>query len=186
MVLGFQLLKQRPEISDGIGDGLRLVPVGEAARKRLLIALARRLLPILQTIPIQRVELPHDAVAQRLKILQRQPVRRLRRLGMSARDGSQQLRPQAPGHHLARVDVHVHDRHLVAIFIEALRGNDDLAEVLLVLDPIELDLEAGKLSLVNVAFRQKSIDGSDDVLCRGGGRLALEVIQLQDHDAAGM
>ncbi len=42
------------------------------------------------------------------------------------------------------------------------------------------------MSLVDVAFRQERINGTDYVLRRGGGGLPLEVIQLQDHDAAGM
>ena len=74
LVLGFQLAQQRPEIADGVGDRLRLMPVRDAARKRLLVAFARRRFPLLQTIPVERVELPDDAVAERSKLLERQPV----------------------------------------------------------------------------------------------------------------
>ena len=55
------------------------------------------------------------------------------------------------------------------------------AKVLFVLDPVQLDLEAGKLGLLDVAFLQQRVDGSNDVLGAGGRRLALEVIEFDNH-----
>ena len=174
-------MQQGPEIGHAIGDRFRIVAVRCAARQRLLITLAGGDLPVLQTAPIELVELPHDAGAHGLKFLQRQPVLILRAPGIAAGQGAQQRGSQASRHHLAGVDMHVHDRHLVALFVVALGGDDHFAKVLFVLDPVEFDLEAGELGLLNVAFLQERVDGSNDVLGAGGRRFALEVIEFDNH-----
>ena len=88
---------------------------------------------------------------------------------------------QASRHHLAGVDMHVHDGHLLALFVVAVGGDHHFAKVLFVLDPVQFNLEAGKLGLLNVAFLQQRVDRSNDVLGAGSGRFALEVIEFDDH-----
>ena len=56
-----------------------------------------------------------------------------------------------------------------------------LAKILLVLDPIQLNLEAGELGGIDMAVLDQFVESFDDV-GRGGYRsLGVEVIQLQDH-----
>ena len=62
-----------------------------------------------------------------------------------------------------------------------MRCDHHFAKILLVLDPIELDLETGELILVDVALFQKRIEGPNDILRRPGGDLSLEVVEFEDH-----
>src|SRR5580704_11523878 len=77
--------------------------------------------------------------------------------------------------------MHVHDRNLFTLFVIAVGGDYHFAKVLLVLNPIQLYLEAGKLGLLNVTFLQQRVHGSNYVLGAGSRRLALEVIEFYDH-----
>ncbi len=77
--------------------------------------------------------------------------------------------------------MHVHDRHLLALFVIAVRRDHHLAKVLFVLNPVQFDLEAGKLGFLNVAFLQERVDRSNDVLGAGSRRFALEVIEFDNH-----
>ncbi len=77
------------------------------------------------------------------------------------------------GRHLPRVDAHV--RHFGAA-----RHAHHFTEILLVLDPIQLDLETGKLSRVHVAVRDQFLEGFDHHR-RDGRRLRVKVIQVQVH-----
>ena len=77
--------------------------------------------------------------------------------------------------------MHVHDRDLLALFVVAVRRDHHFAKVLFVLNPVQFDLEAGKLGFLNMAFLQERVDRSNDVLGAGGGRFALEVIEFDNH-----
>ena len=68
--------------------------------------------------------------------------------------GTQQRGPQASRHHLAGVDMHIHDGDLLALFVVAVRRDHHFAKVLFVLNPVQFDLEAGKLGFLDVAFLQ--------------------------------
>src|ERR1700733_11922438 len=77
--------------------------------------------------------------------------------------------------------MHIHDRHLLAPFVVAMGGDDHFAKILLVLNPVQFDLEAGELGFLNVAFLQKRVESSNDVLGAGSRRFALEMIEFDDH-----
>ena len=77
--------------------------------------------------------------------------------------------------------MHVHDGNLLALLVVAMGRDHHFAKVLFVLNPVQFDLEAGKLGFLNVPFLQERVDRSNDVLGAGGGRFALEVIEFDDH-----
>jgi hypothetical protein len=77
--------------------------------------------------------------------------------------------------------MHVHDRHLLAPLVIAMGRNNHFAKILFVLDPVQFNLEAGKLRFLDVAFLQKRVDHSDDILGAGSRRFALEVIEFDNH-----
>jgi hypothetical protein len=83
--------------------------------------------------------------------------------------------------HGARVDMHAHQGFGLTVGIGGLGGLDGIAEVLFVLDPIEFDLQASKLVLVDRAFRQQRIEGRDDFLRRGSGGFPLQMVEFDDH-----
>jgi len=61
-------------------------------------------------------------------------------------------------------------------------GRDhDFAKILFVLDPVQFNLEPGKLGFLYVAFLQERVHGCDYVLRAGGRRFALEVIEFDNH-----
>ncbi len=145
-----------------------MVAVRCATRQRLLITLAGCDFPVPQTAPIELVELPHDAGAHGLELFQRQPILFLRNSWIGAGQGAHQSGSQASRDYLADVDMHIHDRDLVALFVVALGRDDDFAKVLFVLDPVEFDLQPGELGFLNMALLQERVHGSDYVLGAGG------------------
>ncbi len=72
-VLLFQVVEQIPEFYGGFRDTVRLIAVGLAARQCLFVALAGRFFPVLQALPVEPVEFPHDACAKRPKVLEIDP-----------------------------------------------------------------------------------------------------------------
>jgi hypothetical protein len=154
--LGIQIAQQRPKLAHAIGDGLRQVAVGLAARQRLLVTLAGGLLPILQTVPVQFVERPHNAAAHGLEIFQRQTAGTLLlRFWIRARQGPQYVRAKGLGNYLACIHAQVHHRHSLALGVIAPYGDYNFTEILLVLNPIQLDLQARELVFLNVPFLQE-------------------------------
>src|SRR6185437_14823093 len=78
LVLAVEVLKQRPQIGHRVVDCLRTIPVGLPSRKRFLVALARRVLPIFQSLPVKTVKYPGNAAAERLEFFQINSVRSFR------------------------------------------------------------------------------------------------------------
>ncbi len=101
LVLGLHVAQQSPEIRHAVGDCLRIVAVGSAARQRLLVTLAGGQLPIVQAAPVKLVEIPHDAGSHGFELFQRQPVLILRLRRVAVSQGAQQTRragiPAPPG-----------------------------------------------------------------------------------------
>src|SRR5262249_2975496 len=63
----------RPEVADGVRDGLRVIGIRAAARQGLLEAATRGLLPLAQPLPEQAIELPDDAVPDGSEIVEQEP-----------------------------------------------------------------------------------------------------------------
>src|SRR5262249_42447631 len=65
-----EIAEQRPEIADGIGDGLGVIRVRLSRWERFLEASARRALPLAEPLPEQAIELPDEAVANGSPLLE--------------------------------------------------------------------------------------------------------------------
>jgi hypothetical protein len=107
----------------------------------------------------------------------------IRRCGLRvrARERLDHIGAQCPRDHLPRIDHNVEHRDLIALRVEALRSDHHFAEILLVLDPVQLDLQSRKLFPFKAAFFEQRIDRLNDHLSVGSGRFPVEVIQLDDH-----
>src|SRR5262252_5456325 len=92
--------------------------------------------------------------------------------------------PQAARSDLAHVDVYVHEGSRLALRVEALGGDYRFTKVLLVLNPIQLDLQAGELILFEIALLHQRVDGLDDIGRGGRSGLSLKMVQFKDHDTS--
>jgi hypothetical protein len=178
-LLAFQVAQQGPKIGHAVGYGIGMVGIRLPARQRPLIPLAGCGFPIFHAVPVEAVELPGNAGAKRLEILQRQPVL-LRHSG--AQHGAHHGRLQASRNHLPGIHLHMHDgRSFVAGFL-TLRNQHHLAKVFLVLEPVQLDAQAREFALLDVPLLQQGVERLNDILS-SRGRLPMEVIHLQDHSS---
>ena len=180
LVLGLKGTEQVQKFGDVVGDRQGIMAIGRAAGKRLVVTLAGGGFPGQQVTPEESVERPDDAGAQGLELFERETAGILLRSGLRTMYGTEQIGTQGFRNNLARIDVHVHDGSRLADGVVSLSGDDGLAKIGFVLDPIELHLEARELTLIDEALFHQCVDRLDDAL-RGGGGLHLEVVKFQDH-----
>ena len=70
LIAVLEIAQQSPEVSDRVGDGLRVVRVGRAPGQRRLESLARQRLPVAEMAPEQAIEAPDQTVAIGLELVQ--------------------------------------------------------------------------------------------------------------------
>jgi hypothetical protein len=199
LLMEIEILEKRPEIGHAVGDGVGMIGVGLAAREGQFIAAACGSLPVGELVPVEAVELPSDAVTKATEVLEWD----LRGAGGSADavcggrgghcsgivrntgDRAEDLLAKNLGLELTSVDVDIPDRARAAVRRpNQLCNGHGFAKVVLVLDPVEMDAEAGELFGLKMAFFEQSAEGLDD-LGGGEGRWGLlGVVDLQDHRRA--
>ena len=75
---------------------------------------------------------------------------------------------------LAGIDAQIHHARIA-------RCGNYITKILLVLNPIQLNVEAAELRVIDVTLFEQFIEGIDHTLGGGCRRLAVEMVQLQDH-----
>ncbi len=167
LMLRIHVAQQVPELGHAVRDGVFVIAVRLAARQRMLVAFAGGLLPFAEVAPVKAVELPRDAVAKRFEIFEWK-----RGFGVAHRP--QHFIAQRIRRDLTGVDAKIHDAGTA-------RCGDYITKILLVLDPIELNVEAAELRVIDVALFEQFIESIDHTLGGGCRCLAVEMVQLQDH-----
>jgi len=165
-LVGIEILEKRPEVSYAVGHGVWMIGVGLAARESQFVAAAGGLLPVGELVPIKTVELPSDAVTKAAEVLEREVRgalsgaggrcgRQGSRILWDGGDGAKDLFAEGFGVELTSVDVDVADRVRAVVRrsrADQLGNGDWFAKVVLVLDPIEMNAEAGELLRIEVAL----------------------------------
>ena len=64
-----ELAQERPEIGYAVGDGGGVVRIGSTAGEGAFVTAAGPLLPLLEMVPVELVEIPGDAAAEGFEIL---------------------------------------------------------------------------------------------------------------------
>lgn len=169
-----KVCQQIQKLFDIIGDRQRIVPIRPASRQRLIVALPRRVFPRPQMPPVELVELPNDAVTHRAKVFYMHPLQRMQRLG--------QIRAQPLRHHLPGVHVQLHQRRRGAIAAEPMCCRHHIAKILLVLNPVQFDLQPREATLIELPFRDHRINRLNHSL-RRSSCLGVEVVEFENHGA---
>ena len=193
-----EVLEERPEVGDAMRDGLGMIGVRLATRESLFVAAAGGALPVRELVPVEAVEIPGDAVAEGAKVFEGEAVAAARGSGdrsfvrwkrdlsvirCSASNGAEDLFAQDFGGKLAGVDVDIADGARVSrgTGTDLPGDGDGFAEVVLVLNPIEMHAEVRELPWLEMAFFEEGAKGLDDLSGGEGGGGFLGVVDLKDH-----
>ena len=175
--------QERPEVGDGIGDGLGMVGIRLPAGQGILEAAAGGPLPLAEPLPEEPVEPPDDALAHGRPVVHPDAVIVVRGVGPERGERPRQLLPEAAGLRLAEVHGDLRERHRCARRIGRPADGDGLAEVRPVLDPVEVHAQRGQQARVHAAVLDERQQGAHQ-LARGCGQAAVRrgVVHVQDHD----
>ena len=181
-----QIAQQRPEVGHRVGDRLRMIGIRLDARRRQLESVARRRLPGLEPFPEQTIEPPDDALTQRREVLQAHAiVRRGLELGVDRLQGAGELLRHQRGIGLAEVDRDLGERERPAVGVGGPPNGDRIAEIVLVVDPVQVHAQRGEQPRVDGSLFDERHDRPDDetgqIAQALRARAARDVIEMEDH-----
>jgi len=179
-----ELDQQGPEVGDRVGDRRRIVGVRSAARQRRLESAAGLTLPVRQPLPEQPVELPDRAVAEGRPVVDDDPVaavaRNHGRAVADRCDGAGQIVDHPLARRPAQVDGQLGQRQALAPSVRGVAHRDGLAEIRLVLDPVEVQPQVRQHVRVETPLVDQREERGQHV-ARSGLAGLRQVVEVDDH-----
>jgi hypothetical protein len=89
--------------------------------------------------------------------------------------------PEGARRDLPGIDPQLHGRRTVFRFLVCPSDGHWFSEVVAILNPIEMNVEAGVLSGIQIAFLEKGDESGDRLACDSRRSIPPDVVEVEDH-----